>query len=347
MNEELNDFIEQFLTPDKPERDGSGRPLLYPRGSADKKAYTRASSLGDVLDDHLFLWKWKMRGLAKAIADRLDLARLVAAEPYTCGFALDEQANRAAGRNIDAVIDRALDHAGVDMKADYGTAIHLRTEPGNAEHDLDEKQDRDVEATWALWHEIGAVHLGTEVFTANDTLMVAGTFDHLTYIPGIGIIVTDKKTSSKSKMAYDVQLADYANSDVYDLETDQRMSLEEYVASKGWDPALLRRDVGMIWWVKNGKCEARQLDLVNGWKWAQVAAEIINERRPFAARVAKNVTKDLIAETKSQRERLLAALSGAPSRDVLSSIYNNPTARAIWTDLHTDAATRRSEELAA
>lgn len=347
--EDLTAFVEQFLEPERPPRK-NGNPLLIPRGveinDANRVQYSRASGLADYLEDFSFLWKWKMRGLAKGMADRMDLIRLVAAETYTCGFAEDEAANKQAGRNIDAVIERAMDHAGVDMKADYGTAIHLRTEPGsNGGTDPDEKQQKDQESCWALWRDTGVVHLGTEVFTANDETMSAGTFDHLSYVPGYGVIVTDKKTSSKAKQNYDIQLGSYSRSDVYDPQTDERMTLEEYVAAQGWDPALLNRSKGLIWWVKNGKTEARELDLDQGYEWAKIAARVRDERRPQASRVAKNVTKALTKEAETQRARLLEALTGAPSIETLTAIWNNPVAQAIWTDHHTEAAKARKEAL--
>ena len=347
--EDLDDFVGQFFEPERPPRDSSGRPMLIPRGvevrDENRVPYTRASGLGDILEEFSFLWKWKMRGLAKGLADRMDLVRLVAAEDYTCGFAEDERANRQAGRNIDAVIERALDHAGVDMKADYGTAIHLRTEPDNEGTDPDDKQIDDVDSCWQLWTDLGVVHLGTEIFTACDELGSAGTFDHLSYVPGYGICVTDKKTSSKAKQNYDIQLGGYSRSDVYDPDTDERMTLEEYVASKGWDPALLNRSVGIIWWVKNGKTEPRFLDLDTGFRWAKVAADIRDNRRPQAARVAPNVEKDIRKAVSEQRARLLAALQTAPTVEALLGIWGNPGAQAIWTDEHTAAATARREEL--
>lgn len=353
--DEIADFVSEFFEPDYPPRKG-GSPLLIPRGvefepgtvAADdprRVAYSRASGLADHLEDFSFLWKWKMRGLAKGLADRMDLVRLVAAEDYTTGFAVDEQANRAAGRRIDEVVERALDQSGTDQKADYGTAIHARTEPGNKGTDPDEKQRVDVASCWDLWQTLGVVHLGTEIFTACDELRSAGTFDNLSYVPGLGIIITDKKTSSKAKQNYDVQLGGYSRSDVYDARTDERMTLEEYIALQGWDPALLNRSVGIIWWVKDGRTQARQLDLDNGYKWAQVAATIRDQRRPQASRVAKDVTKTLASGVSTQRDSLLTALTGAPTLEVLLSIWNNPAAQAIWTDAHTAAAKARKEEL--
>lgn len=347
--EDLTEFLQDFLEPERPPRDGSGRPLLIPRGVAvhddNRVSYTRASGLSDVLEEFSFLWKWKMRGLAVGLSQSMDLVRLAASEIYTCGFTDDIQANRASGRRVDEIIERAMDRAGVDMKADYGTAVHSRTEPGNdlTGIDPDEMQANDVASTWDLWAELGIVHLGTEIFTANDVLRSAGTFDHLDYVPGYGIIVTDKKTSAKAKSSYDIQLASYSRSDVYDKDTDERQTLEEYVASKGWDPALINRSVGLIWWVKNGKTQARFLDLDAGWEAAKVAAWIRDERRNMP--VAKDVTKQIRSTVSDQRDTLLTRITDARTLGDLNKLWENPAAQAIWTPAHTEAAKAKKEAL--
>lgn len=338
----MQDFIDGFMAPEKPERDGQGRPMLIPRGGGERVPYTRASGLADVLEDFSFLWKWKMRGLAKGLADSMDLIRLIAAEDYTNGFTENVQANRAAGRRIDESIERALDRAGTSMKADYGTAIHGRTEPGNEGTDPDDKQVDDVDSAWTLWGELCVVHLGTEIFTACDALRSAGTFDHLSYVPGYGIIVTDKKTSAKASSTYDVQLGGYSRSDVYDPETDERLTLEEYVEAAGWNPALINRSVGLIWWVKGGRTQARFLDLDNGYRWAQVAADIRDNRRTQG--VAPDVTGELRKQVEQQRIDLLHKIQTAPSAETLEMLWNNPAARAVWTETHTAAAVARKAE---
>lgn len=364
--DEIAEFAQSFFAEERPPRNPrNGNPLLIPRGSqtAERVEYSRMSSFGDVFDDHFFLWKWKMRGLTMGLSQHVDLVRLAAAETYTVGFVeIDdiegegvrarasrqkaaETENRESGKRVDDIIERALDRVGIDIKADYGTAIHMRTEPTNDGADPDDKQEQDVASCWEFWARIGAVHLGTEVFTACDEIRGAGTFDHLTYVPGMGIVITDKKTSSKAKMAYDVQLGGYSRSDVYDRDTDERMTLEEFVASKGWNPALLRRDIGIIWWVKNGKTEARLLDLNAGYEAARVSAWIRDNRQPINGRVAKNITADLIRSSDVQRASLMASLQSAPSAEMLMTIWNDPSAQAIWTEEHTAAATARKEAL--
>lgn len=349
MMEDLQDFIDQFFTPEKPIRDDAGRPLLIPAGEdiedANRVPYSRASSLADHLEDFSFLWKWKMRGLAKGLADRPDLARLVASETYTTGFAADESANRAAGRRIDEVIERALDHAGTAQKADYGTAIHSRTEPGSQGIDIDEQQRLDVESCWTLWRDLDVVHLGTEIFTANDFVRTAGTFDHLSYVPGYGIVVTDKKTSAKAKQNYDIQLAVYANADVYEVDTDNRVTLEEYVEAAGWDPTWLNRQYGIIWWVKNGRTEPRVLDLEEGWRWAKLAAEVRDQRRPQAGRVAKNVRAEIDYAAVAGREGLMDRIGASETVYQLYALWNDPSCRAHWGEMHTEAAKHKRSEL--
>lgn len=347
--EDLTDFLQDFFEPERPPRDGSGRPLLIPRDQPirdeNRRPYTRASGLGDMLEEFSFLWQWKMRGLAVELGRSVDLVRLLASETYTCGFTDDIKANRASGRRVDEIIERAMDRAGVDMKADYGTAIHARTEPGNdaVGIDIDEMQARDVASCWDLWAELGIVNIGTEIFTACDELMSAGTFDHLSYVPGYGIIVTDKKTSSKAKASYDVQLAGYSRSDVYDKDTDERQTLEEYVAAAGWDPALINRSVGLIWWIKNGKTQARFLDLDKGYEAAKTAAWIRDNRRNMP--VAKDVTGQIRKTVSEQRDTLLTRITEASTLDDLNKVWGNPAAQAIWTPTHTEAAKARKEAL--
>lgn len=344
------DFSEFFDLDEGPARDRWGRPLLIPRGGteADRRAYTRASSLADKISDFAFLHTWEMRYLARGLAQNMDLVRLAAAETYTTGFdkPVDKVAlreNQASGKRLDSIIERALDRAKIHEKADYGTAVHGRTEPGNTGADPDKKQYEDVQSCWALWALLGVVHLGTEVFTATDATNTAGTFDHLSYVPGYGICVTDKKTSSGVHADYDIQLAGYANGDVYDYTTDTRMTLEEYVASKGWDPALLNREVGFIWWIKDGQTTAHKLDLVEGWKAAQVAAWV---RDVHHKKTDPPAMQDEIADNLSAfRAGLLSAITVADNVAELLALWNNPANQAIWTPTHTAAAADRKKAL--
>lgn len=346
MDEAFQGFVDDFLKPERPPRD-KGRPLLIPRGvealDANRVPYSRASSLGDYLEDDSFLWKWRMRGAVHGVASHMDLVRLAAAENYTCGFTDDIDANRASGRRLDVVIERGMDRAGISMKADYGTAIHLRTEPDGGGVDPDEKQAEDVASCLELWQQAGVHHLATEVFTAADETRSAGTFDHLDYVPGYGILVTDKKTSAKASSSYKVQLSTYSHGDIYDPETDQRISFEDYIARLGWDPGLFNPNVGLVWWVKDGRTEARLLNLAEGWEAAKIAAWVRDNPRKWG--VAKNVTKDVLKKAAELRFALKVALIEAPDVTTIYTLYGQPQNQAIWTEEHTEAAKTRKVEL--
>lgn len=330
-----------------PPRDKYGRPLLIPRGGTedDRQWYTRASGLGDTIENFAFLHKWKMRYLAVGLSRNMDLVRLAAAEIYTTGFGKgDSKENTASGKRLDDVIDRALERAKIHEKADYGTAVHARTEPGNEGVDPDEMQRQEVQSFWDLIAELGITIIGTEIFTANDEVRTAGTFDHLMYVPGYGIIITDKKTSSKASESYDVQLSVYAQADIYDYETDQRMTLEEYVASKGWNPALINREDGLIFWIKNGRTQTRFLNLKEGYMAARVAAWVRDEHHTKGT--AKDVTKAVRNLVETQRAQLLDFIRSASGVDILGLLWNDRRNQSIWTDEHTEAAKKRKAELA-
>lgn len=346
---ELDHPVEELFFDIKigPERDRYDRPKLIPRGGTeeDRRPYTRMSSLADVLENHSAFSKWEKRALAKGLADNEDLTRLVASESYTPGFTRDKdhlKANQAAGARIDKVIERALDRAGLDEKADYGTAVHSRTEPGSTGVDIDDRQRAEVESFGQMLLDTGIKLLATEIFTACDLLNAAGTFDHLAYVPRYGICCTDKKTSSKPSSTYDVQLGGYINSDIYDCEDDSRMTLEEYVASLGWDPGLINRDDGFLFYIKNGKTQVRHLDLKRGYEDAQLAAKIMSGHRKKG--VAKDLTKQLTEGAVMDRADLMAHIVGATEAQHLLDLWADYRMRAIWTEAHTEAAKIKQKE---
>lgn len=342
------DIADFFDLEQGPPRDRYGRPLLIPRGGTeeDRRWYTRASSVADMLENHYNVHVWEKRYLAVGLSRRMDLVRLAAVEEYTTGFDKpDDRTNRASGKRLDDIITRALDHAKIHEKADYGTVVHARTEPGNEGDDPDDKQVDDVDSFWDCLKRIGAVIIGTELFTANDEIWVAGTFDHLMYIPGYGIVITDKKTSRDPKESYDVQLAAYSRADLYDYEADARTSLEDYVASQGWDPALINRSKGLLFWIKNGQCTAHEVDLDKGYESAKIATLHVRDVHRKKKRQADDVTSTIESTVAEQRARLSQALSTAPSVDALLAIWNNPAAQAIWTDELTAVGAARKGSL--
>ena len=255
-------------------RDGRGRALLAPRGLAGTKVrvpYSSASGLADAISDDGFLHRWEKRYLAIAMGRNADLARLAAAETYHTGLEpLDVPEKRASGRRVDDIIQRALDRQRIHEKADYGTAFHAFTEPGALP--VPEGMDGlavDVKSFEDALRENCITLVDTERFTANDTTMSAGTYDHGVRVLGhpllTGYVIADKKTGRIDPWHWEIQIASYANSEMYDTETDERSPMPEDVN--------LNYGVVFHTGAQTGHTEFYVLDLQRGWRNAQIAAQ--------------------------------------------------------------------------
>lgn len=346
---EDDDFFAKTVL-DGPPRDRWGRPMLFPRGAdvtddANRVPYTRASSLADYIADFYHIQTWKMRYLARSLGQNRDLAALAGAECYTTGFDKgDEKENRASGKRLDDIIERALDRGGIAVKADYGTVVHALTEPNN-DGNVEEygNIEADVASFWKCVNDLGITILGTEIFTANDELMVAGTFDHLMYVPGYGIVITDKKTSSEVHGAdFRIQLATYAWADAYDWETDTRISLEEYIERQGWEPDLLDRSKGLIFWIKNGETKIYELDLTKGLEAATHAVWVRDQHRKGTHKWL--VTKKIATARAALDDSLERWIGDAPDENMLNLLWHR-WGKTIWSPRHTAAAKKRKESL--
>jgi hypothetical protein len=344
---DVDDFFDEPV-PDGPPRDRYGRPMLFPRGETERQPYTRASSLSDYLDDFYNVWKWKFRYLARELGQTRsrDLAAMAGAESYHTGLdALDPSEKSASGRRLDDIIERALDRAHISEKADYGTVVHAVTEPGN-DSDVSWYHDTEIDQSSyvGLLEELHLPIIGTEIFTANDRLRVAGTFDNLHYFPGYGICVGDKKTSSEVHgESFRIQLTTYADGEIYDWTNDTRMTFEEYLEKKGWDPTLFNRDVGFIFWIKKGKTAVYRLDLKKGREAADHAVWVRdNHRKGTHKWRSESVLREHLAE---EQQRLLGLIHAAPSVQVLKELWEPLHNQAIWNKEHTAAAVARKAVL--
>lgn len=322
-------------------RDGAGNALLVPRGmpldlDVDMRpAYTAASALADFISDMEHVNRWRMRYLARAMGMYEDLAALAGLEVYTTGFGKgDSRENTRSGRALDSIITRALDRVGILEKADYGTAVHKATEPGDQGY-VPERMRADVDAFYECVRVNGIRIVATEVFTANDAVMSAGTFDHLVWVPGYGFCIADKKTGKMDPWHFGVQLSVYGNGDVYDRETNERLSFLQAFGTP------LNRDVGVIFAIGDGQCRLRKVNLEVGWKGAQTAA---------AAR-DYNATPDLLTDLevgralKQERDELGSQIMQAGSREQINVIWD--AHRHLWTDDLSQIAKHRISELAA
>jgi len=322
------------------QRDGYGRPLLIPAGGRTRVPYSRMSSLADYLMDQRGVHIWEDRYLAQAIARNPDIAALIAAQNYNTGFNQPEPRDKkAAGREIDAQIARALDRLVIHELADYGTAFHKLTEPGDEGVAFDDPLAMMCESFEKATRGIDIVD--TEMFTANDLLMAAGTFDHLVRVPGFkGLCILDKKTGELHPEEFAVQFAGYANADIYDPATDRRMTFEE----KYGEPVNL--DWAFVAWtpsreVKGTKAKPgapartiiQPINIAKGYVAAQVAVWVRDYQR------GGDLMASPLDVNQLARDRATQLIDGASTKAELVGIYQD--FEDVWTDELTARGGRR------
>lgn len=304
-------------------RGTGGAPMLVPRGLEGKgirAAYSRASSLSEHLEAKDHIHRWEMRYLAKAMGQNEDLAALAAVETYSTGVsdAVFGREKSASGRRLDDIIARALDRVRIHEKADRGTAVHGATEPGAPGL---QQIPEALRGPTAAFHEINRREVidivATEQFTANDTTMSAGTFDHLVRVPGHPLltdyVIADKKTGRFSPFEWIIQLSSYANGEPYDTSNDTRPA---------W-PGPINKDWGLVWQIDCDSAEVKLwlVDLAFGWEMAQIAARVRDAHQ----------RTDLAAEYRSATfEQRLAACNTREDLTLLwHSTTENPEQRAL------------------
>lgn len=320
--------VEDFFAPEAGRggiaRDYEGNALIVPSGGTRPMSYTPASGLADHIEDARHIHRWQMRYLAKGMGQSPDLCELAASEPYSTSLdaAVFGKDKTASGRRLDRIAERAMDRVGIDQKADRGTAIHAWTEPGNGQP-VSEGARADVESFWAKLQECGIRIVATEVFTANDTVKAAGTFDHLVWAPGYGFVISDKKTGKLDAHHFGVQLSVYSQGEVYDRESHERNPLE--ILTGGAD---INRDVGLVFAIGDGKTTIHEIDLERGWRGAQAAAAArdYQEERDMMAPAEGHLSRMLGRE----RESLAVALGACEDRAAMLALH--AANEHLWTE---------------
>jgi hypothetical protein len=308
-------------------RDDHGNALVLPAGATTDRLvpYTSASSLAGAITDDSHIHRWEMRNLAKAMGQSPDLALLAAAEPYSTGLSNPTvgRAKSASGRALDRIIERALDRVGLHEKADYGTAVHAFTEPDNHEWVPPQAAD-DVAAFNDCVKRNGILIIATEVFTANDTLRAAGTFDHLCWVPGYGVVICDKKTGKMNPHEFGVQLSVYAYGEVYDPRTRTRRSLEDLAGE------AVNRRTGVVFAISDGRCVLKEVDLERGYEGAKAAAAA----RDYQAEdgMLADAEKYVSQHARRMRADLDKQIRATHDRDHMVGLRR--TMRHLWTDDH-------------
>jgi hypothetical protein len=286
-------------------RDGYLRPLIIPADGGEAIPYGRFSSHGSVLEDKFALEKWKIRTSAIGLTKRSDLyAQLAACAPED-------------SKRLDQIMNQALEAGGGSVGANLGTALHeftQRVDLGEITVDeINEPWRSDVEAYLSALeaHNLTVIRELIEVNLVNDELLLAGTADRF-YHSTRGVICADIKTGkqiSKNPLAYAVQLASYANSMLYDIETGTRKPIA--------DDLELRTGYIIHIPANKGRCDIYEVDLMEAMAAARLASTVKQwQKRTDLVRnigPAKPAVKKAVkpAETPSESPVSLAS----PDRD--------------------------------
>ncbi len=317
-------------TPDEefPKRDRWGRPLLIPAAGGDRLPYTRASTLGDYLQSFHGLHTWEMRHLIKGLSDREDLAAMAAALPALTG---DRRKDSATNRTLDEIGEAAKEHAGRDWKANWGTAIHGFTDPGETVGRVPERMKADVAAYFDSAKALRQT--ASEVFTANDGYQAAGTFDGLYDFPLEDLeILGDKKTGELHPLSFAIQMAVYSSGQVYDPYTDKRGDdLRERVNQEKALVIHIGRQTGTadFYWV--------DLDRARYYAGAAVISRDGNRDKSLLVPVDGNVLAQV------RRAELVDVIGLCSTREELLAVYEDW--RGLWDHTLTAAVERRLNAL--
>lgn len=321
-------------------RDRWGRPLVIPPNGGKPIAYSRFSSHGQCLEDRFGLEKWKLRTAGKGLASRPDLFAQVAACPA------DDS------RRLDTLMDSALEAGGSTVGAGIGTALHEFTQNLDLGlitlGDIPEPWRFDVDAYRRTIDAAGLIIDPTlvEVTLVNDTLFLAGTADRFYDVGDGTLICADIKTGKSigdNPLAYIVQLAAYANSVRYDIETGERTTV-----------GTVNHATGLLIHVPSGKaeCTIYEVDLNDGLELAHLATRVraMQKRRNTVNKMSVTPTAPTVALTATegaaqQMQGTATAAAAAPStfapdnrihwlEQRIRRIITNPTAaremRVLW-----------------
>ncbi len=243
-------------------RDRYGRPMVTSPTDGTPTPYTRFSSHGSCLEDRFGLERWKIRTAGKGLSSRADLFAQMAATPA------DDT------KRLDALMDQALEAGGGGYGAGLGTALHEFAE--NVDNglmtvaDIPAPWDADIAAYQRTLADAGlTIEPGlVEVTLVHDGLMLAGTADRFLRRADGRLVCADLKTGKAigpNPLAYAVQLAAYATSQGYEIETGKR-----------YDIGDVDHEVGLLIHVPagRGECHLIEVDLTLGLEAAQLATVV-------------------------------------------------------------------------
>jgi hypothetical protein len=288
-------------------RDQWGRPLIVPVGGGKPIAYTRASAAAKTVEDTFNLEMWARRNVVFGMArDPSLVARVIAlgGDPSTW----DKAKKNAANKIHEAAAEVAL----ANKAADIGTAVHRMTEivdrnlpliAGPYEADI----AAYVNAVAAAGFDIDPRWI--ECRMVCDELLTAGTPDRILRSADGRNIIADLKTGGSvdyGGLGWGAQLAAYAHGLLYDVEHGERL-----------DTPPIDLATGIIVHLPAGKgvCTLYEIDLVAGYRAAQLANEIRAVRREAKRWITPLVTAAPVVEAQRRHPSRGAAAEVAVQDD--------------------------------
>lgn len=304
-------------------RDRWGRPLIIPPDGGSPIAYKRPTTIAGVLGDKNNLIAWKARMTALGLAQRPDLL-----------LAVDAHKDDTTVTELNKIVEQAADHAGASLRRDLGTELHALTERadrGEILTTIPAPYDKDIAAYQAECARIGAQPVEIEQFVVNDDIQAAGTFDRVYDMGGYRVIGDLKtgRTLDFSAGDYAIQLAIYAHSTPYDVQTGQRGA-----------PLDVSLDRAIIMHLPAGSntCTAYWVDIRRGWESLQLALAVTDWRK-----LRKQQWLTAVEDSSSVDDPILWAIALATSGSMLTSIWKRYS--ADWGEKHTQAAARKLNDL--
>jgi hypothetical protein len=245
-------------------RDRWGRPLIVPATGGKARPYTRASSAAKTIEDTWNLEMWARRNVAYGMSyDPSLVARVIAVGGNPGSW------DQAAKGVVNKVHEDAQKVAQANKAADIGTAVHTLTERLDRGEDVDGgPYQADLDAYRAALDAAGFVCNPdwVECRMACDELEIAGTADRI--LTNGGYYIGDLKTGPTvdyGGLGWAAQLACYAHSDLYNIVDDSRQPTPKLDQATG---IIIHLPAGQ------GRCTLYEIDLVAGYRAAQLANEV-------------------------------------------------------------------------
>lgn len=239
------------------QRDRYGRYLIATPGG-NLTPYTRTTTISSTLDDTHNLTNWKLRILACGLRDAHDIYARLATTPND------------NTRELNQLVQQALDAGGINTAANIGTALHEMTQhhdEGTQQH-LPEAWNERIQtyAQTLADNQITILTKHIEQVVVLDDHKIAGTIDRIVRLADGRTLIADLKTGRDLTYSWNniaIQLAIYAHAThCYNPTTQRRTPMPDVDQTTALVIHLPATEPG---------CALHLLDIRAGWEAAQLA----------------------------------------------------------------------------